>query len=396
MTQADGAGKIESDSSDVAEVTLKEPVREPVDVAPPEPAAKAIAAPRRGGLVGGMLAGGVLGGVVAAAGGFGLAQFVPDGWPLADTTALQARVVAQDQSIAEMQSQIAALTAAQLEAPTEAPMPDPGMIGRIGTLEEALAALPTPPDTQPLENRLAALEVRLAAIEAIPTDGTNASAAAVAAQAAALAGLRAEIDVLKSSGGTVPADVAAVTAAAEARMTEVETLATRMRADAQQLVSTAITRAAFGRVQAALDSGGAYASALADLGPDVPAVLVENASAGLPTLAELQAAFPETARLALEAALRADMGESWTQRVGSFLRSQTGARSLTPRDGADPDAVLSRAEAAVNTGDIPAALSELAALPPEAVAVAAIWRAQAELRLAAEAAVADLARALGE
>ena len=208
--------------------------------------------------------------------------------------------------------------------------------------------------------------------------------------------LRAEIDVLKSSGGTVPADVAAVTAAAEARMTEVETLATRMRADAQQLVSTAITRAAFGRVQAALDSGGAYASALADLGPDVPAVLVENASAGLPTLAELQAAFPETARLALEAALRADMGESWTQRVGSFLRSQTGARSLTPRDGADPDAVLSRAEAAVNTGDIPAALSELAALPPEAVAVAAIWRAQAELRLAAEAAVADLARALGE
>ena len=391
MTQADGAGKIESDSSDVAEVTLKEPVREPVDVAPPEPAARAIAAPRRGGLVGG-----VLGGVVAAAAGFGLAQFVPDGWPLADTTALQARVVAQDQSIAEMQSQIAALTAAQLEAPSEAPMPDPGMISRIGTLEEALAALPTPPDTQPLENRLAALEVRLAAIEAIPTDGTNASAAAVAAQAAALAGLRAEIDVLKSSGGTVPADVAAVTAAAEARMTEVETLATRMRADAQQLVSTAITRAAFGRVQAALDSGGAYASALADLGPDVPAVLVENASAGLPTLAELQAAFPETARLALEAALRADMGESWTQRVGSFLRSQTGARSLTPRDGADPDAVLSRAEAAVNTGDIPAALSELAALPPEAVAVAAIWRAQAELRLAAEAAVADLARALGE
>ena len=69
---------------------------------------------------------------------------------------------------------------------------------------------------------------------------------------------------------------------------------------------------------------------------------------------------------------------------------------MAPRDGTDPDAVLSRAEAAVNTGDLPAALSELAALPPEAVAAAALWRGQAELRLAAEAAVADLARVLGE
>ena len=78
------------------------------------------------------------------------------------------------------------------------------------------------------------------------------------------------------------------------------------------------------------------------------------------------------------------------------MRSQTGARSLTPREGTGPDAVLSRAEAAVNTGDIATALAELAALPPEAVTAAASWRAQAELRLAAEAAVADLARVFGE
>lgn len=387
MAQADGVDKSESDASDFGEVTLKEPVRETVIVAPPEPAAKAATAPRRGGF-----AGGVLGGLVAAAAGFGLAQFVPDGWPLADTTALQARIVAQDQSIVEMQSQIAAL----LVAPAEDPVPDLVLAERVSTLEAALASLPTPSDSGPMENRLATLEVRLAAIEAIPTDGSTVSAAAVAAQAAALAGLRAEIDALKSGGGTDPTEIAAMTAAAEARMTEVEALATRMRADAQQLVSAAITRAALGRVQAALESGGAYASALADLGPDVPAVLVESAPAGLPTLAGLQDSFPETARLALEAALRADMGDSWTQRVVSFLRSQTGARSLVAREGTDPDAVLSRAEAAVNAGDIAAALTELAGLPPEAVAVVANWRAQAELRLAAEAAVADLARALGE
>ena len=37
----------------------------------------------------------ILGGVIAAGAGFGLAQYVPGGWPVQDTSALQAALTAQ-------------------------------------------------------------------------------------------------------------------------------------------------------------------------------------------------------------------------------------------------------------------------------------------------------------
>ena len=85
------------------------------------------------------------------------------------------------------------------------------------------------------------------------------------------------------------------------------------------------------------------------------------------------------------------MGESWTDRVSSFLRTQTGLRSLTPRDGNDPDAVLSRAEAALTQGRLADALAELDALPDAALPALKDWTATATLRLSAESAVAALA-----
>jgi hypothetical protein len=82
-------------------------------------------------------------------------------------------------------------------------------------------------------------------------------------------------------------------------------------------------------------------------------------------------------------------------RITAFLRAQTGARSLTPREGNDPDAILSRAEAALREGDLVATLAELDALPAEGAARLAEWRAQAEARLAASQAVAELVASLG-
>jgi len=119
-------------------------------------------------------------------------------------------------------------------------------------------------------------------------------------------------------------------------------------------------------------------------------VLTDNATAGLPSLQALQASFPDSARTALEAALRANMGESWSERVGNFLRTQVGVRSLTPRDGPDPDAILSRAEAALSAGDVAQALAEIATLPTPAQDALSTWRTQAQLRLDAQAALAAL------
>ena len=98
------------------------------------------------------------------------------------------------------------------------------------------------------------------------------------------------------------------------------------------------------------------------------------AETGVPSLATLQDSFAEAARAALEAALRADMGDSWTDRAMSFFRTQTGARSLTPREGSDPDAILSRAEAALAKGDLVTTLAELDSLPEVARTAMADWR----------------------
>ena len=108
-------------------------------------------------------------------------------------------------------------------------------------------------------------------------------------------------------------------------------------------------------------------------------------------MAALRAGFAPAARDALTASLAETAGGSFWNRTTAFLRSQTGARSLTPRAGSDPDAILSRAEAALGAGDLGAALTEVAALPPAGQARMAEWQGLAERRLAAAQAIAAMA-----
>ena len=88
------------------------------------------------------------------------------------------------------------------------------------------------------------------------------------------------------------------------------------------------------------------------------------------------------------------MGDGWASRLTSFLRSQSGARSLTPHEGTDADAVLSRAEAALREGQIKAALAELAGLPPAGAELMKPWIADATRRLDTEQAISDLSATL--
>jgi hypothetical protein len=112
----------------------------------------------------------------------------------------------------------------------------------------------------------------------------------------------------------------------------------------------------------------------------------------VPTLTALADAFPDAARAALDAAIRAEAGEGAMDRFTAFMRVQTGARSLEPREGGDPDAVLSRAEAAVRAGDLPAALAELSALPEAGLSEMAGWTQAAETRLQALEAAQSLSQ----
>jgi hypothetical protein len=298
----------------------------------------------------------LLGGALAAAAGYGVAQYVPNGWPMASVVTLQTQVSVLSDQVQTLQAD-------------------------LQKADARLASLETAPAPQSDAGQIAALELRLAALESKPMPaGTD---------SAALDQLRAEVAAIKTNGAAVmsaqvQADLDAKVQATEAKLTAIEQ-------SAQAQAAATLTRAALGQIAAALDSGAPYPSAIAALaGADIAVVLTDNASAGLPSLQALQASFPDSARTALEAALRANMGESWSERVGNFLRTQVGVRSLTPRDGPDPDAILSRAEAALTAGDVAQALAEIATLPTPAQDALSAWRVQAQLRLDAQAALAAL------
>lgn len=361
---------------EVSEAKVSE--AEVVPGAAPVTPAPTAARPRRVAGLLGLLAGGA----IAAGLGFGVARFaVPEGWPLAATGPLEARLAEQAATLTTLRRDLAGL-AADLAARPEDP--------RLAALATAVTGLQEkaaqPAADSGLEPRLAALETRLSDLEKRPTADGGVSASALAAYDRDLATLKSEIAAQKATGAAAANDAAAAARAATAKLAAAE-------AEAAAAAGRATTAAAVGRLQSAVESGAPYADLTAALdagGVTLPPVLRDGAETGLPSLAALQDAYPAAARAALAAALRADMGTTFTERMAAFLRSQTGARSLVPHQGSDPDAVLSRAEAALRAGDLGTVMTEIKALPPEALAAMADWPVLAERRLAATDALAAL------
>lgn len=208
----------------------------------------------------------------------------------------------------------------------------------------------------------------------------------VRANTSAVDDLKSQISNLSAAGGAstdaAQAEIAAAAKAAEERIKQAEEQAQRLKAQSEAAAKAAMAQAAGARVKAALDVGGPIDAPLADLraaGIAVPSALEGD----IPSLQSLQASFPDAARAALAAARRADAGGSLSDRVGAFLLAQTGARSVAPKDGDGPDAVLSRAQADVNGGQLSEAIDEIAKLPEAAQAPLADWVAQAKTRVAA-------------
>jgi hypothetical protein len=351
---------------------------EPLQVSPPDSdAGGAEPAPppaRRGTPVLALL----LGGVLATGLGFVAARYViPEGWPITLSTE---RINALDRKLAAQEKQIADLRAAPAAT-------DPRIDAALADIAAARTAA---------AEAVAALETRLAALEQRPAASADTS------------GLSAEIDALKSALAALQTDVAArpavdisdqiaaLTAAAAAERQALEARAAALQEETRAAATAATARGVLLRLQAALETGGPIGPLLEELiaaGVTVPQAL-GTAADGVPTLTQLQAAFPEAARTALAAAIKVAPDAGLGDRVATFLRVQTGARSLTPRDGDDPDAILSRAEAALRGGDLTGALGALDALPPEAQAAMTTWRDSATARAAAVAAADELATGL--
>lgn len=385
------ADEISNPSSETSDVEEAEIVDEAAPSAPepePAPAPQGIE-PRRGPGFVPLL----LGGVVAAGLGYGAAYLGNPAGPAIDIETPLAGLSAQ---IADQTSALAALTE------------------RTGTIEAQIAALPAPPepvDLAPLSARIETLGADIAAngqilqgltdrvayLETLPAgsgeagDNSAAIAAAVAQMQAALQEQSTALAAQQSENAALSAEIQDIATAAETRIAAAE-------ARAEARVGGATAQAALGQLRIAVATGAPFAGALADVaegaGVAVPEALQAAAATGVPTLDALQSAFPAAARAALPIAIRETAGEGAMNRVTAFLQSQIGGRSLEPQEGDSPDAILSRAEAAVQSGDVTAALTEIAALPAPAQEALAAWVADAERRVAATDAMAEFAAAL--
>ena len=275
----------------------------------------------------------VLGGVLAAGAGFAFVRFFPD------------LLAAPVEEIEELKLQIAAISAS-----------DASLADRLSSVESDLVKL---------DDRLEAVESRPASVgDPAPTE---------------------PLKTLQNDGAAIGTSLAQ----SEVITPDVEAAEARLKQVEERAVASIRRTVALARIASALDTGAPFSLVVDDL-PDLPPALADYAATGLPSIVQLREAFLPVAREALEAALRANMGESWTERVSFFLRSQTGLRLITPRDGNDPDAILSRSEAALVQGNVAAVLTELEALPEAAKLPLKNWIAQAKLRIDGEAALVQL------
>ena len=316
----------------------------------------------------------LLGGILAVCVGVLVAKspmfetFLPENWrtvSASDLNDLSQSVQAQNARISDVSDKLAAV-----------PVPDlSGVEGAIAAQADKISELGAQIDN--LAGTVNALDARLTALEKQPiSQGVSQGA----------------IDAYERELKALQDSVAA-------QRSEIESLLTDARAmeeNAEMTAQEALARAALTRVLSAIDSGGAFDAALGDLeavtGTQAPEELASVAQTGVTPMIQLQDAFPDAAREALSAARLAEPDSEHNLR--SFLQRQLSARSVTPKEGADPDAVLSRAEAALKEGRLNDALAEIETLPPEASAAMDAWVTRARARRDAQDAAESLAQSL--
>jgi hypothetical protein len=285
----------------------------------------------------------IFGGVLAVIIGFAVARsdvidnFLPPSWRLdAGEVSLQNQITSSQSEIETLNEKVAEISS-----------------------ELANASTPTQDVVDALTSQIDILVDRLEAIEERPITTGN-------------------------IGADLSGDFATLRGVAEKQQAEIDALLADARLEKQTLqdaASNTLARAAATRIAAAIESGAPFAAALGDLEAtgmsEIPEALRTAATDGVITLASLQDAAPDASRAAL-AASPTDANAGF----GGFLKRQLGARSVAPREGNDPDAILSRVEGAVHQGHLTDALAEAEALPQEAKSAMSDWLDSVATRLA--------------
>ncbi len=232
--------------------------------------------------------------------------------------------------------------------------------------------------------QLAELEARLRA-EIARGAGTDSGARDAAAQA------RARADAIEKE---IAARLDAVAKETAAKIQGLNRdLAARAGGDERALTSSrgAAVIGVAARLRQALEAGGPFTSSLEMLAPLAAAdpqiaamrdELTKVAPTGVVPVRVLAGEFPTVARAVIAADLADD---SFWQRVLGKLKSIVSIRRVGENTkGMEPDAILARAEAAVNAGDLGRAVGEMKQLSGSAAPPAASWLINAETHLAAQ------------
>ncbi|WP_179141870.1 COG4223 family protein [Salibaculum halophilum] len=247
-----------------------------------------------------------------------------------------------------------------------------------------------------LTERIDGLDERLTQVEKRPQSDGTLSDSAMAAYERELDALRAELATQRDQLATQRDEVTAIAEQAAEDLKAARAEAEQLEQQAVEEARAAAGRAALNRLRVAVSAGDPFEDLLGDLtevAGELPKSLTEVAETGVAERATLEEEFDSAARAALAAA-REEGVAGETGGLGTFLRQQFDVRSTQPRAGDDPDAVLSRAEAAVEEDRLSDALDEIAALPEVARAEMTGWIAKAKARADALAAIADLSQSL--
>ena len=349
---------------------------------------------------------GLLGGLV----GVGALAYAWSGLDLGQGTTTAPDIAALEQRLAKLEAAppasvdaetLSALKAqlAGLEANVKAMSPElAGLADRVAQLETSLKTLAETASeggsvatAAAIAQQIAEAERRLdAKIDAALADGKVASAAALEQMRTEIAELKAKLGALAEAelGTGESPDLAALIdriAKLEATLPEIVNALNKELAGAK----SAAVAIAFANLRAAVSDGRPYAAELDTISALAPSVgdlgvLPAYAETGIPTVPELARSFATAGDNALAAPAPA-AGGSLVDNLMASAQSLVKIRRIDEAPAGDgPGATLARAKAALDQGDLAAAVKDVETLDGATREAFSAWLGEARARLGAD------------
>ena len=350
------------------------------------------------------LAAGVLGGLVGVVGlalAWGGLGGGGSSGPQPDIAALEARIAKLEtappasgdgEALAQLKAQVEALeTGVNETSPKLADLAD-----RVGQLETSLKAISQSASDGGSVASAAAIAQQIAEAEqrldAKLADALAANASSLQEMQSAIAELKAKIGALAELGTGDGAATGPALAALTERLAKLEAALPELAAaigKENNGAKSAAAAIAFANLRAAVSDGRPYAAELDTISALVPSVgdlgvLPAYAEKGIPTVPDLARSFVVAKEGAQVATAPASSGSLVDTLMASAQSLVTIKRLDEPTTGQGPGAALARAKAALDQGDLTAAVKEVETLDGASREAFAAWLGQAHARLSAD------------